>query len=75
MKFNIMVSIIEMTMLVTIGKMNTKLSFLMTISPGSLKKCILGKIRNRKPTTTKIIPKIIKNFAKLVITSVRSAKP
>lgn len=58
-------SIIEMIILVTTGNMNTKLPFLITISPGNLKRCILGKTRNRKPRTIKITPKIIKNFAKL----------
>lgn len=62
-------SIIEMTMLVTIGKMNTKLSLFITISPGNRKRCTLGKTKKRRPRTIKITPKIIKNLAKICITN------
>jgi len=74
MKLRITVNTIEIIILVTIGKINTKLSFLMIISPGSLKTCILGKTKNRNPRIIKITPKMMKNFAKLLITSLCSAK-
>jgi hypothetical protein len=45
------------------GKINTKFSRFMTISPGSLKRCIFGKTKKRRPTIIKTRPKIIKNLA------------
>ncbi len=53
----------ERMILVTIGKINTKLSRFMTISPGNLKRFILGKTKKRRPTITKTSPKMMKNLA------------
>jgi hypothetical protein len=67
MRLRMSVKTTESIILVTIGKINTKSSFLKTISPGNLKKCILGKAKKKRPRTIKITPKIIKNFATLCI--------
>jgi len=48
---------------VTTGKINTKFSRFMIISPGNLRRFIFGKTKKRRPTIIKTSPKIIRNLA------------
>jgi len=58
---------VEIIILAEIGKISTRFSRLITMSPGNLKKWILGKIKNLIPSIIEIEPIIIKNFATLLI--------
>jgi hypothetical protein len=57
----------ERTMLVAIGKINTKFPRSITMSPGSLKRFIFGTNKKRRPTTTKTSPRTMKNLAKVLM--------
>jgi len=63
MKFKIIVKMIEIIMLVMIGKYITKLSCLMTMSPGMRSDEIFGNNKSRPPSTKNTMPNRIKKRA------------